>query len=231
MAKEIADTFNKGIVIQAYEAQRNVLIWQYVADESEFLSVQSKDVKLLYHYLQQSAQTNFILSLGKLFDKPSNKYPTRCILSFLKELESLSFDVPKITEVPAIYNLLSKFNCPNYLKELVANNDSSIFLKHFAKYYLEKYSTKRVQDDIESLKLMRDKVVAHNEEIDTLYFDLKIAERLLDFATEIISIFGMAYSSTIWVADRFSFIKANAERNALFVKVSIYDLKGNINNA
>ena len=72
---------------------------------------------------------------------------------------------------------------------------------------------------------MRDKTVAHNEAVDTLHFEFNVADRLLSFAAELIAVFGMAYHSTIWETDKFSFIKANAERNAFFVKFNIDSLR------
>ena len=72
---------------------------------------------------------------------------------------------------------------------------------------------------------MRDKVVAHNETVGTLHFEFEVADRLIKFVTEIISVFAMAYQSTAWETKMFSLIKRNAERDAYFVKWNIDNLK------
>lgn len=231
MTESINDFFQQGLVLQAFQAERNILIWQYIDDESVFLESQERHIRDLYSFIQQSAQTNFILSLGKLFDKPDKNYPTRCILSFLKLLEDNSLNGVGIIETSSTIKLLKEFNSPENLISAVTNNDKSLFPKLFALHFKHRYSDISLQKDIETLKLMRDKVEAHNEAISSsLYFEFETSRRLLDFATEIIAIFGMAYQSTIWKTDKFSFIKANAERNAFFVKANIEAIRvGRIN--
>lgn len=223
----INDIFQQGLILQAFQAEKNILIWQYIGDSKVFLESQEKNIKQLFSFIQQSAQTNFILSLGKLFDKPNNKYPTRCILSFLKMLDTQSLERIEIIETTNTIKLLKEFNCPEQLIFSVTANDKSLFPKLFASHFNQRYTGILLQEDIKTLKVMRDKVEAHNEATPSLYFDFDTAMRLLDFATEVITIFGMAYHSTIWKTDKFSFIRSNAKRNAFFVKANIEALKSN----
>ena len=141
MTEQIDESFKQGIVSQAFQAERNILIWQYIATESEFLSKQGKYVKSLYLYLQQSAQTNFVLSIGKLFDKPDKKFPTRCILSFLELVESTSSNAVEIIETTGTISLLKKYNCPKDLITAVTAKDKSTFPKLFAEYYRNRYNS------------------------------------------------------------------------------------------
>lgn len=224
MKDQIDDYFNKGLVVECFQAERNILIWQYVADEVEFLETQNKDIQQLYSFIQLSAQTNFILCLGKIFDNPSKKFPTRCILSFLDLINSSSLEV-EIVETSNTIKLLIENDCPTEMIDSVKNNNSALFPKLFVKHYRDKYESASLKQDIETLKLMRDKVAAHNEAVGDLYIDFKTTERLIGFASEIIAIFGMAYHSAIWRTDNFSFIKRDAERNALFIKSNIERLK------
>jgi hypothetical protein len=225
MTESINEFFQQGLVLQAFQAERNILIWQHIGDERAFLELQEKDIKDLYSFVQQSAQTNFILSLGKLFDNPDKRHPTRCILSFLKLLEADSINGIKIIETTNTIKLLKEFDSPENLISAVTDSDTSLFPKLFASHYNHYYNDTSLQNDIKTLRLMRNKVEAHNEATTSLYFEFETATRLLDFAIELIAIFGMAYHSTIWKTDKFSFIKANAERNAFFVKSNIEALK------
>lgn len=225
MTESINDLFRNGLLIQAYQAERNILIWQYIGEERSFFEKQAKEIRDLYSFVQLSAQTNFILSLGKLFDKPDKRFPTRCILSFLTSLEENSSDGIEIIETTNTIELLNEFNCPDYLISAVTSTDKTLFPKLFAEHYKRRYSEPSLQTDINTLKLMRDKVEAHNEATASVYFDFETSTRLLDFSSELISIFGMAYHSTVWKTDRFSFIKANAERSAYFIKANIIALK------
>lgn len=224
MTPRTIEIFNRGLLIEAFQATRNILIWQHIADEVEFLKSQDNYTKSLYSFIQQSAQTNFILALGKLYDKP-NKYQTLCIIYFLQQIKVDAPTASEIIETTITENLLKEYNLPSSLIQAINENDKSVFPNLFSQYYLDRYNDTNLQQDIESLKLMRDKVVAHNEAIDSLHFEFEVADRLLKFVTEIISIFGMAYQSTSWETERFSFIKRNAERDAYFIKYSIDNLK------
>ena len=60
---------------------------------------------------------------------------------------------------------------------------------------------------------------------ETLYLGFDTTTKLLEFALEIISIFGMAYRSEGWKMDEKSFVTLNAERSVSFIKVCIDELK------
>jgi hypothetical protein len=224
MSPEIIEIYRRGLVLEAFNATRNILIWQYIANEVTFLETQSKFTKSLYSFTQQSALTNFVLSLGKLYDR-ADKYSTLCITYFLNQLKTETFNASEIIETDQLKRLLREFNSPEYLIEAITANDKSEFPKLLSEHYLKRYNETTLQSDIDSLKTMRDKAIAHNEAIESLSLEFTTAERLLKFVTEIIAIFGLAYQSTIWGNNSFSFLRMNAEREAYFIIENINKLK------
>lgn len=227
MEYPLFDDLKIGLIEQVFTVERNLLIWGSVADEKSFLEQQSKEVQKLFSFIQVSAQTNFVLALGKLYDIP-NKYPTHSILYFLnlveKEIESL--DV--IVEKTAVRQLLEFYRVSNELINALDDPDPKSFPIKFVAYYREIYRSESVTSDINSLKSVRDKIVAHNEATtETMYYlDFDVINRLLKLPTEIISVFGKAYHSTIWESNGFSMIKRSAEHDSFFVKAVIDILKG-----
>jgi hypothetical protein len=230
MTEKINDFFNKGIVFECFQAERNILIWKYVADEVEFLKKQDHHIQSMYSFIQFSAQMNFILSLAKIFDNPSKKYPTRCILSFLDIIDENSQSAVEIIETTNTIRLLKENNCSLALINSVLSEDKSLFVKLFSNEYKERFKDLNLQNDISQLKILRDKVVAHNEDVGELSLPFDVTQRLIDFTSEIISIFGMAYHSSVWQTENISFIKINAERNAYFIKNNIDILKIKVPN-
>lgn len=220
----IFEDFKHGVLLQIHEAERNILIWEYIGEESEFLKTQPVEVRQLYSFLQLASQTNFVLALGKLFDKPKN-HPTQSILYFLKQVEVNTNKNIEIIEKGATKKLLKSYQAPEYLLNAVDSSDNFEFQKKFVKYYSQKYNSSQIQSDIEQVKFMRDKAIAHNEAIENVRLELDVARRLLKFGSEIVSIFGMAYHSTIWENETKSLITINAENNAWFVKSLIEKLK------
>lgn len=189
MTSRTIDIFTKGILIEAFKSARNILIWKYIADEKEFLEKQNVYTKKLYSFLQLSAQTNFILSLSKLFDKPTNRYDTLCILFFLQQMKMDANDAAKIIETASTERILKSYDAPDFLIDAINNPNKSVFPKLFSEYYLSQYNSDQLQRDIASLKLLRDKSVAHNEAVEDLRFEFEVADRLLNYVTEIISVF------------------------------------------
>ncbi len=224
MTDFIFEDFKHGVLLQIHDAERNIIIWKSIAKESKFLKTQSEDVQQLYSYLQLASQTNFVLAVGKLFDKPK-KYPTKCILYFLKQVEINTFEKIEIVEKNSTKKLLAQYKVSQYLFNSVGSEDYSDFPRQFVKYYLDRYNSHQIQSDIDQVKLMRDKVIAHNETLYSVRLEFEVVYRLLKFASEIVSIFGMAYHSTIWENENTSLITLNAQRNAWFVESSIQKLK------
>ena len=224
MTEFIFEEFKQGVILQIHDAEKNVFIWQHIADEIEFLQAQPEDVQQLYSFLQFASQTNFVLAVGKLFDKPK-KHPSQSILYFLKQVERRAEENVEIVEDSSTKKLLAKYNASDILIKAVDSDDRSVFPKEFVTYYNAKYNSQEIQADLEQVKFMRDKVVAHNESIEYVGLEFKAIHRLLKFATEIVTIFGMAYHSTIWESDKTSLITESAKRNAWFVKLAIQRLK------
>lgn len=219
MTEDINDYFNQGLILHTFQAERNILIWKYIAEEFNFLNTQKREIIEMYEFMQRSAQTNYILSLGKIFDKPDRNYPNRCIQSFLNKLiETANVQIVETTETK---KLLKKYICSSELIESVENSKKESFPELFAKYYLKKYNDKDFQIEINKLKSLRNKVEAHNEVIGNLSLEFETTEILLNFVTEIVTIFGMAYYSTKWG----TLVKKNAEDYAFFIKSNIAELK------
>lgn len=227
MIEGIKNHLNEGLITQIFYAERNILIWKYIADEAVFLQSKENYIKSLYGFIQRSAQTNFIISLGKIYDKPNRKFPTRCITSFLELLNSSDFTGIEIVETTMTKELLLEYKCPVDLRESVDDQNKNIFPKFFVKHYKSLYDSSSMQTEISTLKMMRDKVEAHNEDIgdDEIEVPFETIKRLIDFVSEIISVISMAYYSTIWKSENYSLITSNAERYASFIKSNIEDLK------
>lgn len=224
MTNEINDNYKKGLLEPTFQIERNLLIWQYITDDVLFLEKQDKSTKALYAFIQQSALVNSILYLGKLFDT-KKKYLTRCIKSFLELLNKNNFTPVQIVEVTNTKRLLQDFNCPNELVLSLDSRDYSRFPNLFAQYFLDRLNEPNLKDDIDKIKTIRDKYIAHNEVIKSQDIDMNVIKRLVEFTTELISIFGQAYHSTTWTTGKYSHLKASAETYAFFIKDNINRLK------
>ncbi len=218
---ELEILLRDGIVAEAFHAERNLCIYKNVSDEYEFINKQSDAQSKLYGYIQTSAQDSFVLALSKLYDRPFRNYPNKCVENFLNTVRERNAQMKPIVETSQLKNLLLTFNCPeNFVASI--NKSPSEFYSAFCDYFEEKYKNPSFQISINALRNFRDKAIAHNE---TKEVSIKIQDirALLDYAEQLYSIFGMAYSSTIF-GDLYS-LKHNAEMEAYFIKNTIERLK------
>jgi hypothetical protein len=224
MTEKLKDYYETGLLGPTFQVERNLLIWQHIADEVPFLNTQPKHVQDLYSFMQTSARNNIVLNLGLLFDK-KKKYETKCIESFLELVKANASASVKIVEDTGTIALLRQFNCPPAMEESIRAKSFGLFPTLYSDYYSSRLRDQSIIADVNEIKAVRDKFIAHNEASFDRTFDLNVAHRLCAFVSEIFSIYGMAYHATIWQSDTHSMLNESAKRNAYFIKTNISKLK------
>jgi hypothetical protein len=100
----------------------------------------------------------------------------------------------------------------------VSSSDSTEFAKELSKYYKEVYNSERLQNDIEKVRHLRDKFIAHNEAIQTNgHLELQTVRELLKFATEIVDTFSFAFFNSRWTINGKSMITESVEKGSYFI--------------
>jgi hypothetical protein len=225
MNSEITDCFENGLVKPLFQAEKNKLIWKYIADEIDFLKNQKKETQQEYCYLQSSVQQIVVLSLCHILDKENNKHPTRCLYRFLKIIKEQKTDNEPIIETFNTKKIMVYYSCPQELIDSVNFPDKSLFMRLFSDYYIDKISNIDVRSDIKSLFFIRDKIIAHNEVTPDQKLDWIVPVRLINLITEIVAVFGMANYSCSYVSGNKNAIKESAIKDVSFIKININHLK------
>lgn len=218
---EIEEYIKRGIVGQIFEAEISLIIWDKIAGHRDKYDKQDAVTKKLFSYIQRSSGTNYILNTAKIFDNPSKKYPTRCLLSFFDLVEN-KIGFPQIENDTGLIKLLKEYKCSETLISKVKNSDSTAFAKEFCLYYRQKYADDSIKKDIDEVKFARDKYIAHNEDMKVNgRVEMKTFRNLLDFATEVVSVFSFAYFNSRWTLNNKSLIKESAEKDSYFIKATL----------
>jgi len=191
--EKIRKFFNDGLLSQYYIAKYNVEIWTKIANEYDFLSMQSENVQRLYSFIQISAVNNYLMALARLFDNGEDK-KTMCIESFLVLAKK---DKGETLEINAVRKLLNAYSIDEKILNQVKGEKSISILENLCNIYQIKYQTDNIKLTIVALRKIRNKRIAHNDsKINSSCLELSKVESLLDFAGQIISIFGVALFST-----------------------------------
>jgi hypothetical protein len=139
--------------------------------------------------------TEMVLSLSRLYDNPSNKYPTRCIKQLYQHITDSNFDLEaKDNKIYALKELKHLNDFPEMYSFLLGLEN-----RDFNKNVIMYLETIEVNDPIASaiqkLRQIRDKFLGHNEDIhlDTM-IPYKSIEILIGHAKEVIAFFSLYYS-------------------------------------
>jgi hypothetical protein len=156
---------------------------------AELTSKIKKDISMI---LIDLTYTELVMSLARLYDDPSNKYPTKCIKAIYKSIKSNSdkFDITQNRRNVELQ--FESFGIEGEMKIFFSSCTDRDFLSTSTLYF----ETLEMNDPITSannkLKTIRDKVLAHNEDnkIDTL-FPYESMDVLLDHAKNVISFYSL----------------------------------------
>ncbi len=139
--------------------------------------------------------TELVLSLARIYDNSSSKYPTRCLKALYNYLETNMSNLRLQESKDIVLSRMSKMKMHYDLIELLNHTSESDF-NQVAHSYLEAIELNApIFPAIHNIKRIRDKFVAHNEDItiNTIvpYSDV---EQLLTHAKFVVSFFSVAYT-------------------------------------
>lgn len=192
---ELKKYYQEGLLFEIFHAKTNLLIWELIASEYDFLSKQKKHIKDLYSFIQQSAGTNFILHIAKLYDK-KKKHPTMCISDFIELIKNQANTLPKISQTGMTTSLLVAKKASQRLITSVTSENANDFPNEFYIYYKSRYEEELIQKAIQKLNTIRSKSIAHNEIMLTEpSIDFSELNMLLNFAMDIAFTYATAYEN------------------------------------
>lgn len=188
--EKIIEIITKGLLKDLHIAERSLYLNRKISELRDKIPKGTKsDISTMLYDL---TYTELVLSLSRLYDSLNERYPTRCIRQLYETLRNSSFE-PETKEEKA-YALRE-------LKRLVAFPELNFLLlerhgREFNETLVNYLETLEFNDPIapaiEKLKEVRDKFLAHNEdvEIDTLipYTSLEL---LISHAKDVTAFFSL----------------------------------------
>jgi len=150
-----------------------------------------KDISLILYDL---SYTEMVLSLSRIFDTPSKKYPTRC----LKKLHQIADQVDLTEELnknkaESILNLQNFGFWPDFIDLLKESSDKQYIIRSTG-FFESTEINEPIAGYISKLKTIRDKLLAHNEDVslDTL-IPYELSENLIEYAKNVVSFYYLTY--------------------------------------
>jgi hypothetical protein len=200
---DIEDMVKEGLVKDIFKMEQSYWLLKTIGLKTEeFSSGKLKIYNEVFGVIQYALQTETILAAARIYDVPSKKYPTRCLRGILRFLSDNSNELPNIREPYQLSLHLKYMNTPAELND-VTSTDSEKFAPNFSTYIESILSEPERLDAIEKLKLFRDKVIAHNEKVDSGIFGPTWASLmdLIDISKNVVGVLGWAFFNTAYVIE------------------------------
>jgi hypothetical protein len=201
-----------GLASDIFRAERAIALLRVSGTRADEINNGKGNFGELFGAFQTALTTEATLAVARLYDRPSQRYPTRCLVGVLSFLSEHNDELPHIREPHQLGLALLTMNPPNELLKL-AQDGAADFGKDFAAFVLELLSAQAREESIARLKHLRDKSLAHNEHvaaIDAPTWNALID--LLDLAKRVVGILGWAYFSTAYTIDGEYLMSEDAQR-------------------
>jgi hypothetical protein len=184
----IQEGLTKDIVIAERCLKLNKKISQFHNKTSDKIK---KDISLILYDL---SYTEMVLSLSRIFDIPDKKYPTRCIkkLHQIARQEILQDEIKK-NKAESILNL-KYFGFWSDFINLLKDSSDLEFIDRSTGFFESLEINEPIAGNIIKLKTIRDKLLAHNEDIDLdTLIPYKLTENLIEYAKNVVSFYFLTY--------------------------------------
>lgn len=154
--------------------------------------------------LYDLSYTEMVLSLCRIYDNPDKRFPTRCLKQVYKFIKDSDYDL----DIPYKEEVLLQspfFDIPSSFINLFQESSNKDFNRRAVAYFETEEINEPIITALETLKTIRDKLLAHNEDVpvDTLvrYDNIEV---LLKHAQNAIAFFSLGYCGIhLKASDRF----------------------------
>jgi hypothetical protein len=191
--KEIRILILDGLLPDLKRAESSYLLSRKIKELHHIEIAQiERDISIILHDL---SYTELILSLARLYDRSSKRYPTRCLEKLHHIVEGNNYQC-KIHKTRSGADDHLQFLGFNFGEVELMNNSTQEQYGKRAKYHFESIEqSEPLFNDIQKLREIRDKILAHNEniELDPL-FKYESIENLIGHAKNVISFYSVTYT-------------------------------------
>lgn len=210
--EELKDVVVEGLVSDIFKMERAYHILSVIGSNADQLNDRALgNFGELFGAFQGSLEIDAVLAVARVYDSPSNRYPTRCLRRALTLMEDRVTELPEITE---LYNtkLSLAFLGENSSVVGSVNSGRDLFVPQFVPAFREILDSEAVTRAVDSLKYVRDKRIAHNEAAELHGPTWESLKSLIKHAQNFVGVIGWAFFNTTYVHEGSYFLSNDAQR-------------------
>lgn len=212
--EELDELVKAGAVTDIFKAERAYAVLKTIGENAGAINASERNFGEVFGVLQGHAQTEALIAVARLYDRPSKRYPTRCLHALLDELEAKADDLPPIIEKYNLAKELARQGMSVDKVALVNSAPDADVTRAMIAFLRMRLDEADVVEAIERVRNVRDKRIAHNEAAHEVAGPTwNAALLLLARAKEIVGVVGWAYLSTVYVHEGRYSLSSDAQRS------------------
>ena len=201
-----------GLVADIFRLERATSIFEAIGRRASDINDGVGHFGNLFGALQAALTTEAAMSVARIFDRPSKRYPTRSIRGVLDYLLEHIADLPTIREPYQLKLALQSMLAPQQL-QLCADQTPCRFAGEFAAYIESLLDEPTRRESLARLRDLRDKELAHSEHVEKIDGPTWAAiADLTEIAKQVVGVLGWAYLSTAYMANGRYVLTKDAQR-------------------
>ncbi len=200
----LKDVISEGVAVDIFKSDQCISLLDEIGTNSEVLN--REGFGDLFGNLQGYLSEQVILAITKIFERPSDRYPTRSIPSALKILDEYAEAIP-IAEPRILQKRLLELGADKQSLEKKSDSELTRLLVVLLRKAMPSVSAddpSKLSEPMNALRIARDKKIAHHEAVATESMERTTwgkIKPLLEFAKKTVGIIGIAYLSTAYEVD------------------------------
>lgn len=189
---------DRGLVADIFRMERSFALLESIGTNAGRLNEAGTDnFGELFGTFQTALTSECVLSAARLFDRPSSRFPTRCVRYVLDYLRDHARDLPPIREPHQLGLTLNAAGLGYLIEEMNAGSEQ--FARAVVAHFEQVLEGPETVDTLAALKTLRDKVIAHNEHVEAVAGPTWAALRRLVAHTKVlVGIIGWAWVGTAY---------------------------------
>jgi hypothetical protein len=225
---ELTNLINKGIVFDIFYAEKYSTLFRSISEQESKLKSRGESYSSFFGTIEKALSDECVLALTRIYDSiPNNpKYITCCVEGVLKFIDVNSARLPRIGERHILFEqmLLAGFE-EKVIKQGHQYTDEQI-TRFIITHFRNLISEPGHKSVINSLRLIRDKRIAHNESFEGEIKEVTFSQmdELIDRAKKLVGILGWAYLNTAFVIDDEYVLSEGAQRIKKSAEIVLNDL-------
>lgn len=210
--KELKDIITNGLVSDIFKMERAFYLHKAIGDNADIFNDRANgNFGELFGTVQGAMESEAVLAVARVYDKPGKRHPTRCIRRALDLMEQYSEELPDIVE---------EYNTQIHLEGVGASTEvvRSVslgkvqFVKLYVPYIREILNSDEILSKVERLKDLRDKRLAHNDPAAIVGPTWDALKELILRAQQFVGVVGWAFFSTVYISDDYYLLSSDAQR-------------------